>query len=238
MFPEPVVENHDGIWVVRDDLLPGGTKARYLYRLFKQYDEIVYASPAYGGAQLALAYCARLTGKRATIFVAKRRQPHARTIEAARAGAQVYQIPNGYLNVVQSRAKRYAADRGAFYLPFGADLHSAVEDIAAATAGITGDYDEVWCAAGSGVLVRGLQQGLRAARFYAVQIGRDVTQIGAATVVKHPLKFEQECRIHAPFPSCPNYDRKAWEMCRNQSGGRVLFWNVMGASPTVHLGSG
>ena len=30
----PVVRDHDGILVVRDDLFPGGTKARYLLQLF------------------------------------------------------------------------------------------------------------------------------------------------------------------------------------------------------------
>lgn len=220
---------------MRDDLIPGGTKARYLIRLFAEHDEIVYASPAYGGAQLALAYCAQLTGKRATIFVAKRRQPHARTYEAAKVGARVFQVPNGYLNVVQARAKQYTADNGAFYLPFGADLPSAITDIAQAAHMIDGAYDEVWCAAGSGVLVRGLQAGLTAGRFCAVQIGRDVEDAGVAQLYRSPLKFEQEIKQRPPFPSCPNYDAKAWAMCRQQSKGRVLFWNVLGASPTKRV---
>lgn len=42
---------HDGIAVVRDDLFLGGTKARFLPALFDGADEVVYASPAEGGAQ-------------------------------------------------------------------------------------------------------------------------------------------------------------------------------------------
>ena len=85
----PELREHAGIIVVRDDLFAGGTKARVFAPLFADHDEIVYGSPAQGGAQTALAWAARAAGKRATIFVAKRAVPHARAIEAKRAGAQV-----------------------------------------------------------------------------------------------------------------------------------------------------
>jgi threonine dehydratase len=236
LFPNPVVEQHQGVSVVRDDLIAGGTKARYLIDLFSQHDEVVYASPAYGGAQLALAYCARLTGKRATVFVAKRKQPHNRTLEAARVGARVFQVVHGYLNVVQARAKAYAADMGVHLLPFGAHEERAIQaiaDVARCVADEHGVFDEVWCACGSGTLLTGLMRGLDAKRFVGVQIGRDV-QVSGATIIKHKLKFEDESSAAVPFPSCPNYDRKAWELCRQNAKGKVLFWNVIGASPTPH----
>lgn len=75
---KPVVEMHSGIAVVRDDLFEGGTKARFLPVLFEGVDEVVYASPAEGGAQFAIATIAKSLGKKATIFVAKRAQPHPR----------------------------------------------------------------------------------------------------------------------------------------------------------------
>ena len=45
--------------MVRDDLFPGGTKARFLGVLFNGTEEVVYASPAEGAAQVALATVAR-----------------------------------------------------------------------------------------------------------------------------------------------------------------------------------
>jgi hypothetical protein len=235
-LPAPIVEDHNGIAVVRDDLIPGGTKARYLIELFSRYDEIVYATPAYGGAQLALAYCARVTGKKATLFVAKRKQPHARTLEAHKVGARVFQVPNGYLSNVQSKAKKYCQDKGAFYLEFGGESEQALDLIAEAGAyvwGTYGPFEQVWTAAGSGVLTRGLQRGIPG-DFVAVQIGRDIDKPGRAKVIKHPLPFEKESGAVIPFPSCPNYDRKAWDICQRSSKGRVLFWNVLGQSPTIH----
>lgn len=234
MFPDPGTQQHGHITVVREDLLPGGTKARYLIHLFEQHDEVVYATPAYGGAQVALAYCAQLTGKRATLFVAKRGTPHNRTLSAARYGAKVYQVPNGYLNVVQARAKQYCADTGAYYLTFGADMPEAIAAIGKAAATIGGAFEQVWCAAGSGTLVRGLQAGIQAAAVHAVQVGRD-PHVGNATVHKHRLQFEQESRALCPFPSFPNYDRKAWELCAALSSGRVLFWNAMGITPELQV---
>lgn len=64
--PAPVIIEHEGVLVVRDDLFSGGTKARFLGTMFEGVDEVVYASPAEGGAQVALATVARQLGKHAT----------------------------------------------------------------------------------------------------------------------------------------------------------------------------
>ena len=58
MFPAPVIVTVEGIHVVRDDHIPGGTKRRVLEPLVAKSagTEFVYASPAYGYAQIALAY--------------------------------------------------------------------------------------------------------------------------------------------------------------------------------------
>jgi hypothetical protein len=49
-------------------------------------------------------------------------------------------------------------------------------------------------------------------------------------VVMHrcAYRFEQATRSHAPFPSCANYDRKAWELASALAKNRALFWNVLG----------
>ena len=225
----PILEVHRGIVVVRDDLFPGGTKARFIGSVFDGTAEAVYASPPEGGAQTALATVAKALGKRATIFVAQRAKPHARTLEAARLGAKVVPVAPGYLTVVQARAKAYCRDTGAFLIPFGADFPGAAEAIAAAAL-MTGETpDEVWCAAGSGVLARGLALAWPDARRHVVQIGRELSpkDVAGATIHVHPRKFAEKAMIAAPFPADPHYDAKAWETCLIKHGsGRVLFWNV------------
>lgn len=227
----PIVREHDGVYVVRDDLFPGGTKARFLPILYCGADEVVYASPAEGGAQTALAHTAAAIGKRATIFVAKRAAPHPRALEAKRLGAKVLQVTPGYLSVVQSRARKYCAATGARLAPFGVDMPEAIEVIAAAARETGLEPDEVWCASGSGVLMRGLAQAWPGAQRHSVQVGRGLktADVAGAEIHVHRLSFKDTAKECPPFPSDPHYDAKAWEICRRQrSNGTVVFWNVTG----------
>ena len=172
---KPRVIEHDDVFVVRDDLFEGGTKARFIPLLFDCADEVVYASPAEGGAQTALATVAAQLGKRATIFVARHAHLHPRTLMAKRLGAQIVQVSPGYLNVVQARAREYCQEHGARLAPFGFDIPGATQAIAAAARSIGIQPGEVWCAGGSGVLARGLAQAWPDARRHVVQVGRDLS---------------------------------------------------------------
>jgi hypothetical protein len=226
----PVIIEHDGVLVVRDDLFPGGTKARFIPELFEGADELVYASPPEGGAQTAIAHCAAAVGKRATIFVAKRQRPHPRSLMAKALGAKVLQVAPGYLTVVQARARAYAAAHGARLLPFGLDVAEAAPHIARAALATGLAPKEIWCAAGSGVLARGLKAAWPGADLHAVQIGKAVSaESVGGTVHVHHLGFSDRAKSRPPFPSDPHYDAKAWEMCKARHGaGLVLFWNVTG----------
>jgi len=227
----PATSRHGAILAVRDDLFPGGTKARIFAPLFERHAEIVYASPAQGGAQTALAHAAAAAGRRATIFVAKRATPHPRALEAKRAGASVLQVSPGYLTVVQARARAYCAATGAWLLPFGADTPESVAIIAAAARSLAIAPDEVWCAAGSGVLMRGLSAAWPGARRHAVQIGRTLSppDVAGAAIHVYPRPYDFALRGAAPFPADPHYDAKAWAVCAREHGpGLVLFWNVTG----------
>lgn len=227
----PIVKMHEGIHVVRDDLFHGGTKARFLAKLYEKHDEIVYATPPEGGAQTALAYCAEAAGKKATLFVAKRAQPHNRALLAKSLGAKIYQVSPGYMTVCQARAKQYCEDTGATLAPFGLDLPEAMAVIAEAARMIGFEPDEIWTAAGSGVLTRSLALAFPKAKRHAVQIGRELNKedVLGADIHVSPLKFQQAIKAAPPFPSDPHYDAKAWDICKRKRGsGKILFWNVTG----------
>ena len=71
-LPKPVVKEHNGFRVVRDDLLNGGTKRRAFTVYVKNkpdVEEFVYASPRQGYAQLSLAYACRDMGRKCTVTV-------------------------------------------------------------------------------------------------------------------------------------------------------------------------
>lgn len=225
-LPAPVVETIGRFQVVRDDYLPGGSKMRYMLPLIAGIDaaEIVYASPAVGYAQIALAHTCRILGKRAVVFVAKRARPHARTLAAKAAGAAVYQVPCGYLTVVQARARRYAADTGAHLIPWGVDVPAALEHFAAAARTIPAPR-EVWACAGSGALIRGLQRAWPDAAFHAVRVGA-APDAGAARVHTAPERYEQTARLPPPWPACDNYDAKVWRFAKDGARDGALIWNV------------
>jgi 1-aminocyclopropane-1-carboxylate deaminase/D-cysteine desulfhydrase-like pyridoxal-dependent ACC family enzyme len=229
---KPIVTVHEGIHVVRDDLYPGGTKARFLPVLFENADEVVYASPAQGGAQVALAFVAKQLGKRATIFVARRHALHPRTMEVKRLGAKVVQVDNGYLNVVQARAKAYCKTTGASLAPFGVDMPQAINCIAEDAMRIGIQPDEVWCAASSGTLARSLAKAFPHAQRHAVQVGRDVEPSDTDGAILHVYPRDYDWTPNAavaPFPGDAHYELKAWEVCRARHGpGTILFWNVVG----------
>ena len=216
---------------MRDDLISGGTKRCFVDRLIAGKEEVVYASPVYGGAQIAVAHAAREAGVRSTIFCAKRKQLHPRTAEAEAAGAKIVEVPYGYLSNVQSKARKYCEETGATMLPFGLECEEAFEHIAARAhqvQRIVGRIDEVWCVGGSGVLARAIRRGIEAERYNVVRIGRELTiEDDRTTLWQHPLKFEQDARIIPPFPSCSNYDAKCWEFIKKHGNGSILFWNVM-----------
>ena len=222
----PEVRQCDQWFIVRDDLFPGGTKARVLpFLLDPGAAEYVYASPAYGYAQIALAYAAASMARRATVFVAKRLTLHARTQEAQRAGAKIVQVPYGYLSVVSARARDYARSAGASLLPFGMDFPAMIEAMAAVAASLDIDPPEVWCAAGSGTLTRALQCAWPNAAHHAVMVGT-VPNAGHATVHTAPEAFTRDARDRPPFPSCSNYDAKVWQFFKRQARPGALFWNV------------
>ena len=225
MLPPPVIEEYGGLLVVRDDLLPGGTKRRVLGAMLSGADEFVYASPAYGYAQVALAYAAAAAGKQATIFTAKRRVLHPRTAEARTAGARIVLVSTGYLSNVQAKARAYADLVGACLLPFGFDTAAVAAALAELALSLGRAPREVWTVAGSGTLSRALQRAWPAAEFYAVQIGRPA-DIGRARLLVAPEPFEREARVRPPFPSCGNYDAKAWQFIVRQASPGALFWNV------------
>lgn len=84
---------------------------------------------------------------------------------------------------------------------------------------------EVWTVAGSGTLARALQRAWPGASFHAVRIGA-APDVGAATVHVAPERFERDAKAPPPFPSCSNYDAKAWQFIRRHASPGALFWNV------------
>jgi hypothetical protein len=118
----PSSRSTKAFFVVREDLVAGGSKIRFLPHIVGDAKEIVFGGPFCGGAPYALAVWGARMGAKITLFYAKRNELHWRQEAAFRLGAQIYQVPAGRMSVVQHRARKYAADHGALFLPLGFDL--------------------------------------------------------------------------------------------------------------------
>jgi len=229
--PEPLLQRVGMIQVVRDDLMPGGTKARALSVLFDmEHREYVYASPVQGYAQVALAQCAKAAGCYAHIFCAERKLWHARTKEASDLGAIMHMLRPGYLSQLQAAAQAFVASQPeAKLLPFGLDDEAFLEALAevgrAVARRLFVQPPQVWSVAGSGVLSRALQRVWPEAEFHAVQIGH-APNVGRAILHRAPERFEDDAKLRPPFPSCANYDAKAWRFIEQHAVPDALFWNV------------
>jgi hypothetical protein len=238
----PIIEEHEGVLVVREDLVAGGSKIRFLPHIVGGAKEIVFGGPYCGGAPYALSVWGARMGVAITLFSAKRNELHWRQKAGFRLGSTLYQVPAGRMSVVQHRARTYAKEAGALFLPLGFDLKDATEPFEAVMRRVraeVGQMDEVWCATGSGMLARCLGQAFPDATIKGVVVGlksRNQAQAFPPNVelIECPYDFADPCRLRAPFPSCLNYDAKAWEALKAHSTaapGRALFWNVLGDTP-------
>lgn len=234
ILPKPIIIEHDGIKVVRDDLLDGGTKRRafnVFVESFPDVKEWVYASPREGYAQLSLAYACHDLGKKATVTVPAG-EHNWLTTESIKLGCNIIECEMGYLNVIQARAKEYVGTHpGSRLIPFGGDddiIINAMRDTA-----LSLDIEppkEIWTVMSSGVLSRGLQRAFPDAKVYGVRIGHNTTkrERGRAETFLSKYQFNQECKEveRPPFPSSLTYDSKAWEFIKEHASEGALFWNV------------
>lgn len=226
--PPPVIAVHDGILVVRDDLLPGGTKVRVVPDLLVGATEWVYAGPAQGYAQVALAAACAEVGHRATLFLAARNEPAPLTRQALALGAKVVQVKAGRLNVLQARARTYAEMAGARYLELGLKLPGMRDALAevARSLPLQDPPEQVWVTAGSGTLAQALAQAWPDADLHAVQVGKPPELPNGATLHVAPEAFADPAEHPPPFPSASSYDAKAWRFVRAYAEPGALFWNV------------
>ena len=197
-LPKPVIKEYDGIKVVRDDLLDGGTKRRAFTVYVKskpEIDEFVYASPRQGYAQLSLAFACKDLGKKCTVTIPQGER-YWLSDAAEELGANIIEVPMGYLTNIQAKAKKYCFDNGAHLIPFGGDHPVIIEAMRQTALSLDVNPKEIWTVMSSGVLSRGLQAAWPDAKVYGVRIGHNTTrrEQGRAETYKSKYEFHQECK--------------------------------------------
>ena len=243
-FPKVVIEKHEDIYVVREDLLEGGSKRRFIDRYVREEiekgaEEFVFGgAPATGYAPMSLTLQAKHYGADATFFMAKRSLDnlHEYQKKALEYGANIQWVNMGMLNVTLSRAKKYYEEdtfkRRNF--PLGLEDERVIEDIETLAREIREEwkdkFSEIWTVGSSGTLSRGLQRAFPELEVHVISVGHKTSEreIGRAKFYKSPYKFDKPIKpIEAPpFPSAPTYDAKAWPFLKEFAKPNAMFWNV------------
>ena len=234
-LPAPVIEEHEKIQVVRDDLLGGGSKMRFADYLIKSNEDIeewVYgSSPATGYAQISLAALCRRYGKKAVVFMADRAwdKLHDYQIKALSEGADMRFVPNGMLSVTEKRARDYVEQDPTVrrLLPIGFDHDTVIASIIRVALSIDVRPNEVWTVGSSVTLTRGLQLAWPDADYHCVTVGHR-GDYGRAKLYQCKIPFNKPAKVIPPFPSAITYDAKAWQFIKEHARTGALFWNVGG----------
>lgn len=236
--PNPVVVEHEGVFVVRDDLTVGTkTRAGDLLMSKVKADTMVYCQPRVGLAGVSLCDVAqRHPEKRIVLFMPSSKKISVHQACCIERGAKVIferiaAMPN--LNLC---AKKWAADNGAYFIPLGLKHELATAAIVHAASTIA-EPDEVYVAISTGVLSRALQIAWPNAKFTCVAVARNLKagELGRANVISEPLDFPQSEKPEnlPPFATVDSYDAKVWKYIPKNTGRRVLMWNV-GTDPVLH----
>ena len=239
-WPDPIIEMHDGVHVVRDDLLNAGSKVRfvdyYIKTLPESVKEVVFGNcPATGYAQISLPIVCKKYGKKAVLFMAEREfgNLHEYQLKGLSKGADYRWVKMGMLTVTKKRARDYVAEnpQERVELPLGLEHPTVLGSIIkVARKHITCNPTEIWSVGSSGTINRGLQLAFPDVPVHVVQTGHSMNEreIGRAKHWKSPYKFDKPIKPEEapPFPSAPTYDAKAWPFIKEFAKPNSLFWNV------------
>jgi hypothetical protein len=254
LSPPPVLDTltigAGRVTVVREDLLPGGTKQRALLPYLSDAlaggcRSFVYASPPPGYAQVALAYVAQRLGVGCTVFgeLTGAGSLHEYSRLARSYGATVHPAPS--LAAAEADAAAHAAtvpDCCRLPLGFG-DACFMAHYRAALTRAWTRIVEElghlprrVWLPVGSATLATVFRQVVPAeTTLLCVNVRvlarddarlRRLAQLPGVVLRHAPELFHEPCATPVPIPSNEHYDAKLWRLVRDQGSDRDLWWNV------------
>lgn len=240
--------------VIRDDNLTGGTKQRALalyINKFPKTTEFLYISPPNGYAQIALAYIAKLLGKKATIVVSKQPKRTNLTQKAYEFGANIMEKskPNTmkdlkpYAQAYVDKLNRKYNSNYIKIMPFGLDdptymklLEDAIKEQLPQNM-IDNPPKRMWLVAGSGTILRVLHNIFPDTFFNIVQVGKPIwddilEQITDSNNKPNyklyiaPEKFWEEAKEQPPYPTVATYDAKLWQFVLQDAKPNDYIWNV------------
>jgi len=233
-YPAPLVEDHNGFIVVRDDILGYGSKTRFIDYLVKtEGNEWVFGGAnKVGWGPISLTHVCNLYGKKATFFMAKRKVPTWHQQQVLDLGGTIHWVDNGMLNVTKAKARKYYEEDpvNRRVLPLGLEHPTVLGSIMKVARALNVQPTEIWTVASSGTLSRGLQMAFPDVPVYAVEVGHKMSDYekGRAITMRSSYSYDQpvEEQYLPPYPSEKYYDAKLWQFVVSNGKPGALIWNV------------
>jgi hypothetical protein len=236
-LPDPIILNHDGVDVVREDIdLIGGSKTRAAEFLFSKLKRktVVYVVPRYGFAGIAIMELCKMYNKEAIFFMPSSKivSDHQYKVISMKPKDIIFKriaaMPN--LNLI---AKKFAIKNDFEFLPFGLNHPYTIAGIVRSCETILKNHkepEEIWSVVSTGVLTRGIQIGFSNSKMKGVAVARNMKagELGRTEVISEKLPFHTSEKIEnlPEFPTVASYDGKAWKYIPKNTNRNILFWNV------------
>ncbi|GGN28745.1 hypothetical protein GCM10011609_85190 [Lentzea pudingi] len=235
--------------VAREDLLTGGTKQRAIIPYLQQFmsegaTAFVYASPAPGFAQVALAHSTGLLGVECFLFCETHAGNfHEYALLAETYGAKIRACAS--LDDAEREAAEFTSeDPLKIKLPLGFGSPDYISHLQRALTlewthvveELGGEPRALWLPVGSGTLATTFREILSSSvtvhcvdvRVLDVNDSRIRRLAATQGVVMHRSEqmFMEAANVSPPVPSNAYYDAKLWPLVKVQANHGDLWWNV------------
>ncbi len=251
IIPEDIKVNNKTLKLLNDKLF-GGTKIRVLQEVIRDlpYEEVVYAGPDSGMAQIAIGASAKKYGKKATMFV--------NTPSLVRMLPPLVSFGQQFLDIkydfakdekgrslydTEEAAKKYVEEnpQKRILLPFGIKDEKIVSRFSEILGGAIKNIPQpkrMWIVAGSGMLLEVFHRIWPKTKYMVVQVGKKVDPNSLLhngvqdELFIAPERFKDTATIQPPYETIPWYDAKLWRFVLQKAEEGDYIWNVA-TSPTL-----
>lgn len=227
MLVKPTLERIGRFRVVRDDLVPGGTKQIILQQWLPEFaqDHFVYVASTYGKGGPALAYACAALGFKCTLFIARSNFLPEWLNDLKNLGTHIVWTEQLPVAQIEPMAWEYAHKHNAQYLIAGfaqQRFHQLLIDYARQ---IDPAPKEIWCPVITGTMATALEQAFPDAAMKCVSVVKHHDYHGRGEVFFAPEKFIRGAAIPPPYPSWPYSDAKIWRFAKKHGVDDALIWN-------------
>lgn len=228
----PPITSHEGLQVVRGDMIEGGFKRLAIDGIFKNIpkENVVFATNSYGFGAVALTLSLQHTNKRIIIFLSKWDSISPNLLWCQKLGATLDFSGNSNLRdsaALQAEARNLYDSDAYEILPLGLEtpeVRCRIFEIAKLL--FPHPPKELWIATASGLLVRTFQNVFPSTKFHAVLVKGSKSDIGRAEPHIPEERFEEPAKILPPYQSAAHYDAKVWRIAREKGIKDATILNV------------